>query len=206
MIDQAHGPIVAMFGGCHSNTKGPVGKAIIGFTTWPWRWFKPKAVSTHSSVGFRFQDGHEVIFEAREGKSWQGPIPVEKVEAWVRRDPKTRRFTKYYVPNHYMTMGTMQLKYDLCMFNLRVWIYSIAQLPRMGLRKYLPFLPINQTPDKVVCSEAATIILHPQVPVLRYAKKKKADLVTPFLYERAMRKICQPSLHRPADASDAYKN
>ncbi len=201
-----HGEITEMFGGCHSALDGTIGKAIVIFTTWPWRWLKALKVSTHSSVGFVYADGFEVIFEAREGKSWQGPIPASKVDAWVRRNPKKRRFTRHYIPEHYLSRKEMQKKYNLCEHNLSVWTYSIAQLPRMGLRKYLPFLPINATPNKVVCSEGGTIIMEPHVPVLANCGKSKADLVTPFLFEKAMKRICLKPKHKPADTSDAYNN
>lgn len=199
-----HGKIVAIFGGCHSSLDGLLGKAIVVFTTWPWRWFKMLKVSTHSSVGFQYEDGYEEIFEAREGKSWQGPIDATRVDEWVRRKPRKRRFTKYYIPDHLIGQEGLERKYELCVHNLSIWTYSIKQLPRMGLRKYLPHLPINATPNEVVCSEGATIVMEPQIPVMANVGKDKADLVTPFLFEKAMKRICKKPTHAPSDTSDAY--
>lgn len=198
-----HGAIVGMFGGCH-RSDGAVGAAIMVCTSWFWRWFKPRKVSTHSSVGFIYEDGYREIFEAREGKSWQGPIPVSKVHAWVARNPHKRRFTMYALPGYLIPMNIAILKRRRCVAMLEVWTYSLPQLPRMGLRKYLPFLPINATPNKVVCSEAATLILDPEAGILKATGKRKADLVNPFLYEQALKKICAKPKHKPADTSDAY--
>lgn len=203
-MTEGHGKIVGMFGGCHSCTEGVVGKAIIACTTFVWRWFRPLEVSTHSSVGFIYEDGYREIFEAREGKSWQGPIPVEKVVAWAARNPKKRRFTMYDIPDCMIDGSMASLRWMFCYRQLSVWTYSVAQLPRMGLRKWLKFLPINATYNQVVCSEAATIVLDPPCPILRIAGVSKPDLVTPYLFEKAMKEICAEPRHEATDTSDAY--
>lgn len=200
-----HGNIVGMFGGCH-RAEGFVAGAIMVFTTWPWRWFKPKKVSGHSSVGFIYEDGYREIYEAREGKSWQGPIPVEKVRKWVARNPKKRRFTTYDIPSDLLSRIDMTQKKKFCERKLGVWDYSIMQLPRMGVRKYLPFLPMKPTVNNVVCSEAATLVLEIQVPILATIGKPIADRVTPFDYERALKQICEEKEGGRPDVSDAYKN
>lgn len=200
-----HGKIIGMFGGCH-HAGGALGAAIVACTTWSWRWLKPGKVSTHSSVGFIFEDGFRMIFEAREPNAWQGPIPVDKVVAWVAREPKKRRFTMYDIPEYMIDAAAAQRKYDRSQAMLRVWDYSVKQLPRMGVRKWLPFLPINATPNAVVCSEAATIILGPEVDVCKIVGKSKPDLINPFLFEKAMKAICAKPAHEPADVSNAYAN
>jgi hypothetical protein len=194
-----------MFGGCH-RSGGFIAGAITVFTTWPWRWIKPRKVSSHSSVGFIYQDGYREIFEAREGKSWQGPIPVSKVLDWVSRDPKKRRFTMYDIPEYMIDGAAARKKHARCLDMLRVWSYSTKQLPRMGVRKYLPFLPMRPTPNDVVCSEAADIILGPEVDVCKLTGKKSPDRVTPYDFERAMKAICAKPHHEPADTSDAYED
>lgn len=202
-MKNAHGKIVGLFGGCH-HAPGFVGTSIVVFTTWPWRWFRKKKVSTHSSVGVIYEDGYRELYEAREGKSWQGPIPVSKVEEWVARKPKQRRFTMYDIPADMISADAMNRKRAMCERFLKIWDYSIMQLPRMGVRKYLPFLPINHTPNEVVCSEAATIILSPEVPILRVAGKRTPDLVNPYDFEQALKRICIEPRHEVADVSDAY--
>ena len=203
-----HGRIVKMFGGCHACYDGFLGTAIMVSTTWFWSWFKRLKVPTHASIGFQYEDGYEEIFEAREGKSWQGPIPVAKVEAWALRNPKKRAFRKYYYPSYFLSEDEMQMKFRQCVHNLEIWTYSIKQLPRMGIRKILFFLPMRPTPNAVVCSEAATIISEPQIDILGVLGVKSADLVTPYLFEKACKLICTEgiSLHKPADVSDAYSN
>lgn len=198
-----HGALVGMFGGCH-RSEGVVGAAIMVFTTWPWRWARPRSVASHSSVGFIYEDGYREIFEAREGKSWQGPIPVSKVEAWAARNPGRRRFTMYDIPHYMIDMAAALRKRRRCVEMLGVWRYSLIQLPRMGIRKYLPWLPINTTPNNVVCSEAATIILGPEVDVCRLTGKRKPDLVNPYDFERAMKALTVKPRHDVVDASDAY--
>jgi hypothetical protein len=197
-----HGAPVGMFGGCH-RAPGFIGGAIMVFTTWPWRWAKSRKVATHSSVGFIYQDGYREIYEAREGKSWQGPIPVWKVEAWAAKEPK-RRFSMYDIPGYLVSADSACRKLARCEAMKGVWKYSMGQLPRMGLRKYLPFLPINTTPNNVVCSEAATIILGPEVDVCKLTGKSKPDLVTPFDFERAMKLLTSKPKRAPSDVSDAY--
>lgn len=199
-----HGPVVGMFGGCHRSS-GAVASAITIFTTWPRRWFQPRKVASHSSVGFIYQDGYREIYEAREGKSWQGPIPVSKVEEWAHRNKK-RRFTMYDIPVYLIADRSARQKIAYCEDMLGVWTYSMKQLPRMGLRKYLPMLPMKPTPNKVVCSEAASIILGPQVNVCRLIGKKSPDRVTPFDFEQAMKLITAESKHKPADISHAYED
>lgn len=198
-----HGAIIGMFGGCH-RSEGVIGTAIMVFTTWPWHWVRPRNVASHSSVGFIYEDGYREIFEAREGKSWQGPIPVSKVEAWVLRNPKKRRFTMYDLPSYMIDMEAALRKRKRCVEMLEVWVYSVGQLPRMGVRKYLPFLPINTTPNNVVCSEAATIILGPEVDVCRLTGKSNPDLVNPYDFEKAMKAITAEPRHAVADTTDAY--
>lgn len=198
-----HGRIVGIFGGCHHDG-GLIGNSIMAFTTWPWRWLRPMDVSTHSSVGFIYQDGYREIFEAREGKSWQGPIPVSKVQDWVSRDPKRRRFTMYDIPSDIIDPGTAAMRYNFCMRMLGVWTYSTIQLPRMGLRKYLPFLPLNTTHNEVVCSEAATIVLDPPCHILCIAGVRNPDRVTPWLFELAMKEICAKERKKAQAASAAY--
>lgn len=199
-----HGPIVGMFGGCH-RSDGFLAKAIMVCTTWFWRWFRRMEVASHSSVGFIYADGYRELYEAREGKSWQGPIPVSKVLAWVERNPKKRRFTMYDLPSYLIEMEATLQKKKRCEAMLEVWIYSIAQLPRMGIRKWLPFLPINATPNKVVCSEAAALILDPEAGILKAVGKRKADLITPFDFEKALQIICAKPKHKRADTSHAYE-
>ena len=109
-----HGAIIEMFGGCH-HAEGKVGIAIIVFTTWGWRWVRPLEISTHSSVGFIFEDGYQEIWEAREGQSWQGPIDVEKVKAWEGRNPKKRRFTIYPIPMDLISQESMERKKEFSM-------------------------------------------------------------------------------------------
>lgn len=201
-MTSGHGRIVGMFMGCH-RAGGALGTAITVCTTWVWRWFKPSKVSTHSSVGFIYQDGYREIFEAREPNNWQGPISVERVLAWVNRK-KGRRFTMYDVPAYLIDHNAAERKYARCVAMLRVWTYSVKQLPRMGIRKWLPFIPINTTPNKVVCSEAATIILGPEVDVCDISGKKKPDLVTPYDYEQAARAICAKPRHHVADTTNEY--
>ena len=200
-----HGRIIGVFGGCHHDG-GLIGNSIMVFTTGFWRWFKPIDVSTHSSVGFIYQDGYREIFEAREGKSWQGPIPVSKVQAWVSRDPKRRRFTMYDIPSDIIDPGTAAMRYNFCMRMLGVWTYSTIQLPRMGLRKYLPFLPLNTTHNEVVCSEAATIVLDPPCHILCIAGVRNPDRVTPWLFELAMKEICAKERKKAQAASAAYED
>ena len=200
-----HGRIIGVFGGCHHDG-GLIGNSIMVFTTWPWRWLMPMKVSTHSSVGFIYQDGYREIFEAREGKSWQGPIPVSKVQAWVSRDPKRRRFTMYDIPSDIIDPGTAAMRYNFCMRMLGVWTYSTIQLPRMGLRKYLPFLPLNTTHNEVVCSEAATIVLDPPCHILCIAGVRNPDRVTPWLFELAMKEICAKERKKAQAASAAYED
>jgi hypothetical protein len=204
-MTEGHGRIVGVFGGCH-RAPGAVGAAITAFTTAVHRWFKPMGVSTHSSVGFLYEDGYREIFEAREGKSWQGPIPVSKVHAWVAREPSKRRFTMYDIPTCLIDESMAVMRWNLCRRQLHVWTYSIKQLPRMGLRKWMRFLPINTTHNQVVCSEAATIILDPPCPILRIAGVRVPDLVTPYLFEKAMKEICAEPGHAPTDASSAYED
>jgi len=192
-----------MFGGCH-HAEGVVGAAIVAGTTFFWRWFKSLVVSTHSSVGFVYEDGYREIFEAREGKSWQGPIPASKVIAWQRRNPKKRRFTMYDIPLYLIDAEDCLSKRRQCEAMLKVWTYSLKQLPRMGIRKYLRFLPMKTSPNAVVCSEAATVILDPDAGVLRATGKRTADRVTPFAFERAMKHITAPPHHPPTDVSGAY--
>ena len=198
-----HGPVIGMFGGCH-RSNGFIGAAIMVFTTWAWRWFKPIKVSTHSSVGFIYEDGYREIFEAREGKSWQGPIPVHKVDAWVARNPSKRRFTMYDIPDYLIPMEIALLKRLRCISMLEVWIYSLKQLPRMGLRKWLPFLPMKPTPNKVVCSEAAALILDPDCSILKTTGKSKADLIHPADFERALKIITAKPKHEIAETQGAY--
>lgn len=200
---QRGGP-VGMFGGCHSTTEGIVGPAIIACTTWFPRWLRPLAVSTHTSVGFIYADGYREIFEAREGKSWQGPIPVEKVEAWVARNQSRRRFTMYDIPRPLIDQSIAGRKHALAMRNRAIWKYSLRQLPRMGLRKWLPFLPLRPTPNAVVCSEAATIVLDPECGVLRTLGLLVPDRVTPYLFEKAMKAICKKPYKEPACVADEY--
>jgi hypothetical protein len=166
---------------------------------------RPRSVSTHSSVGFVYQDGYREIYEAREGKSWQGPIPVSKVEAWAARNKK-RRFTMYDIPKHLISQESMVRKITQCEMMLQVWVYSKAQLPRMGLRRLLPFLPMKPTPNQVVCSEAGTLILGPEVDVCRLTGKRSPDRVTPYDFERAMQIITAEANHNPADTKDAYND
>lgn len=200
-----HGRIIGVFGGCHHDG-GLISNSIMVFTTWPWRWLRPMEVSTHSSVGFIYQDGYREIFEAREGKSWQGPIPVSKVQDWVSRDPKRRRFTMYDIPSDIIDPGTAAMRYTFCMRMLGVWTYSTIQLPRMGLRKYLPFLPLNTTHNEVVCSEAATIVLDPPCHILCIAGVRNPDRVTPWLFELAMKEICAKERKKAQAASAAYED
>jgi hypothetical protein len=197
-----HGNIVGMFGGCHRSS-GFIGGAIMVATTWPWRWFKPSKVSSHSSIGFIYSDGYREIFEAREGKSWQGPIPVDKVERWVAENKK-RRFTMYDIPDNMISIESMSRKYLRCEAMLTVWTYSMMQLPRMGIRHFIPFLPMKPTPNKVVCSEAATIILGPDVDICRMTGKFSPDRVTPYDYEAALKLLTAKPKHQPADTKDAY--
>lgn len=203
-MTEGHGRIIGMFMGCH-RAPGKLGVAITVCTTWIWRWFKPAAVATHSSVGFIYQDGYREIFEAREPKNWQGPIPVDRVLAWVNRK-KGRRFTMYDIPTYLLDARAAERKHGRCMALLQIWTYSVAQLPRMGIRKWLPFLPINTTPNAVVCSEGATLILGPEVGVCALTGKKKADLVTPFDYEQAAKAICAKPRHHIADTSNEYRD
>ena len=198
-----HGPIIGMFGGCHRGN-GFIAGSITYYTTWPWRWFRASKVSTHSSIGFIYANGYREIYEAREGQSWQGPIPIAKVRAWQLRKKKKRRFTMYDIPAHLIDMVEADKKHDYCESKLGVWSYSLFQLPRMGIRKYLPFLPINATPDKVVCSEAATIILGPQLDVCKIMGKRKPDLVTPFDFEQAMKSVTKKREGKLPDVSEAY--
>ena len=200
-----HGAPIGMFGGCHRSA-GLVGNAIMVFTTWAWRWFKPSQVASHSSVGFIYADGYREIYEAREGKSWQGPIPVQLVKAWEARDPKKRRFTMYDIPAYLICDEGACRRLSRCEDMLRVWTYSMRQLPRMGIRKWLPFIPMKPTPNAVVCSEAATIILGPQVNVCQMTGRKTPDQVTPFDFEQAMKKLTAKPKHEPSDTSDAYKD
>lgn len=204
-MTEGHGKLVGMFGGCH-HSEGFVGAAIVACTTFLPRWFRSIKVSTHSSVGFIYADGYREIFEAREGKSWQGPIPVYKVEDWVARMPKKRRFTMYDIPDCMINASMTAMRWNLCYRQLSVWTYSLFQLPRMGLRKWLRFLPINATYNQVVCSEAAAIVLDPPCPVLRVAGVSKPDLVTPFLFEKSMIEICAKPTHAVAETRDAYEN
>ncbi len=199
-----HGPPIAMFGGCHRSA-GPLGVAIMLCTTWPWRWLKPGQVSTHSGVGFVYRDGHREIYEAFEGAGWRGPIPVLKVEGWVSRN-KRRRFTMYDIPEYLISPDAATYKLKRCEALMGVWRYSIWQLPRMGLRHFLRFLPINTTADKVVCSEAATIIFDPEIDVCKLTGKRKPDLVTPYDFEQAMKLVTAKPKRAPGDSSDAYKD
>lgn len=198
-----HGPIIGMFGGCH-RAEGFVAAVIMVFTTWFWRWFKPMDVSTHSSVGFIYADGHREIYESREGKCWLGPIPVEKVEAWVARKPKKRRFTMYDIPAYLISGEAARRKHSRCEDMLFVWVYPIKQLPRMGIRKYLPFLPMKPTPNAPPCSESATIIFDPEVDVCKLVGKSIPDLITPYDFEHAMKAVCAAHRHKPTDTADAY--
>lgn len=197
-----HGRIMAVFGGCH-RSDGGLAVAITICTTWMWRWFKASEVSTHSSVGFVYEDGYREIFEAREGKSWQGPIPVSKVLAWEHRNKK-RRFTMYTVPSCMISQEEAVKKYKFCMSKIGVWKYSVPQLPRMGIRKWLPFLPMKPTPNDVVCSEAASIVMAPQVDIPKLCGKRSDDRITPFDFEQAMRIITQEKRYDVTDVSDAY--
>lgn len=200
-----HGRVIGVFGGCHRDG-GLVGTSIMIFTTWFWRWFNPTNISTHSSIGFIYQDGYREIFEAREGRSWQGPIPVERVQAWVSRNPKKRRFTMYDIPSDIIDPGTAAMRYNFCMRMLGVWTYSTIQLPRMGIRKYMPFLPLGTTHNEVVCSEAATIVLDPPCPILRVAGVRNPDMITPWLFEMAMKTICAKERKKAQAASAAYED
>ena len=179
-----------MFGGCHRGD-GFLAAAITAFTTWPWRWFKPRKVSTHSSVGFVYPDGRREIYEAREGQSWQGPIAVETVQNWVARKPKKRRFTMYDIPAYKLNAVEAARKLRMCKAKKGVWKYSLLQLPRMGLRKYVPFLRMRTTPNAVVCSEAAALVFAPQVDVCKLTGKSTPDAVTPADFEQAMQAVCK---------------
>lgn len=201
MID--HGKPIGMFGGCH-RSDGFLAIAIMVCTTWFWRWFKPLEVSSHSSEGFIYCDGYREIYEAREGKSWQGPIPVDKVEAWVARNPSKRRFTMYDIPDYLIDKKAARRKKDRCDAMREVWTYSKAQLPRMGIRKWFPFLPMKPTPNAVVCSEGSTIILAPEVDICKISGKSSPDRVTPWDYEQALIKICKKPWKEPMDTSTAY--
>jgi hypothetical protein len=199
-----HGAVVGVFGGCHACYDGFIGHAIMIFTMPFWRWFKRLRVSTHSSIGFIYEDGYREIYEAREGKSWQGPISVERVQNWVKRSPKTRRFTMYDIPDYMVDMASALRKRKMCEDKLGVWLYSKMQLGRMGVRKHLKFIPMRPTPNNVVCSEAASIILYPQVNVLRLTGSPSFDLVNPYNFETAMKAVCMKKRSGRADVSDAY--
>jgi len=180
-----HGKIIGMFGGCHHCSDTLAGKIIVFFTSPPWHW-KGKKTATHSSVGFIYDNGYREIYEAREGKSWQGPIPVTKVKRWVKRSPETRRFTMYDIPEFHIDAEKAASKKDRCEAMLKMWSYNMLQLPYIALGRF--FIPITtfRSPNDVVCSEAASMILEPDVPVISLTGRRSVDLVTPRDFEKAM--------------------
>lgn len=112
----------------------------------------------------------------------------------------------YDIPSDIIDPGTAAMRYNFCMRMLGVWTYSTIQLPRMGIRKYMPFLPLGTTHNEVVCSEAATIVLDPPCPILRVAGVRNPDMITPWLFEMAMKTICAKERKKAQAASAAYED
>jgi hypothetical protein len=202
--DEVPGKAVAIAINTH-RSEGFVGNSIARVTC-PLHWnLLPKKLATvpsHASVMFRLEDGRLVIYEAMEGKGWRGPIDFAKVEAWAAEKPG-RWVRTFWIPDALISEREADRKLKLCHERLNVWRYSTIQLPRMGIRKYVN-LPMKPTYNDVVCSEAGSIMLAPQVDVPMMCRKPSHDYITPYQLQCAMEALTMPARHGAVSTDDAY--
>ena len=176
-------------GFCHSETK--FGKAIQWTTTKWWKMLSKrarKACPTHAYVWFRHMSGNVVYFEALEGEGFQGPYPIEKMVAWVEKDPENRWHKEYDLTD----WVDPQDAYRFCELMIPRWRYNTKRLPLQLRTAGLGRRIIPASPNDVICSEAdSRVLCTARLYLPEWAGKKNHDDMSPRHLMDAVEKLLE---------------
>ena len=144
------------------------------FTDGPWG---------HMGGGFDLSDGTSEIYEALFGRGFIGPTPLRSLKAWQLRQPE-RKMAIVYLD---LDEEQSEVKRQTCKRMVGTIGYAEFQLVLMGLFERYG-LPVPRSPRRVVCSEAWSRILHPEMD-LRDRRRRRDDYVNPNSAWRRMLEI-----------------
>jgi len=170
------------------NGNGKVGQAIIWATT-PLRHLlsskKRYETPSHVFIWFEYKDGRRVYFEALEGHGWLGPKEISSVDDWVAECPE-KRWQEQISLLPWYSETQIQEAYNFCERMKDYWTYKTNQLPLL-LRTVAPIANaiVASSPNGVICSEAASRVLHNDFLDFReICGVKQHDYINPrMLYE-----------------------
>ena len=148
----------------------PHGRAISYLTDGPW---------SHQLIGFELVDGSPVYYESLYKTGFTGPHDLAKLTAWLAKNP-ARKFVKTFVPIDAAASQAKRLAADRMAGNMGVGHqagYGKLQLLLMAaFERY--GIPVPASPNHVVCSEAVSRLLCPEID-LRDHRRKSHDEVNP---------------------------
>ena len=148
-------------------------------------------VATHVFIWFTLQDGSTVYYEALIGKGWTGPHPIEKVIGWQKAHPKRRLRLYELTECLHITAPDMRSRLYWAEKKKTKWEYSPWQLLlqfrwQRVARRFLGHSFAKPSADKVICSEAAALLLDnpPFFDTRRKCGVTDFDLINPAMLER----------------------
>lgn len=191
-------PVAMGIGFCHST--GWIGKAIQWVTTPLSGVLSAKRraeTATHAFVWFHDNHGRVEYFEALEGAGWQGPFDISKVHKWA--EDEKGRWVKEIDLTMFLALSREQMRarYEFCYAMLDYWSYNtpqlILQLRTAGLGRRI----IPASPRDVICSEAASRILHSDILDFReWCNKGNHDNISPEKLRLGVEKLTKKRVLR----------
>lgn len=150
------------------------GRATAWLTDGPW---------SHMAIGFDLSSGRRVYYEALYSEGFVGPMPLESLENWLKKDAK-RKSAISYTSLIAQTAQEIRVMADRMAGNthdeagiVRKAGYNKLQLLAMAAAERYG-LPVPSSESRVVCSEAVSRLLHPHID-LRDHRRQSHDEVNP---------------------------
>jgi len=169
------GPVpVSMWAGC-SRAPGLVSARIAAVTappSWLFRMDLDK-VPSHAFLYFEMSDSSTVLCEAHAFEGWQVK------DGRVIQEFATRRGCWAKLWRLPFDEERAYWKLVRCRGKVGTWTYSESQIARMLLWRRLR-LPMRRSRNRVVCSEADSRILAPEINLPKYFNLKDHDYVMPI--------------------------
>ena len=127
----------------------------------------------HMGIGFNLSNGMQIYYEALFAQGFVGPISISELHNFIIEKPKR----KYAIEYTDLNESQSRQKLKACEEMRGTAGYAELQLLAMAMSERY-HIPVPRSPRRVVCSEAVSRILSPEIE-LRDSRRTRHDMVNP---------------------------